>query len=191
MKMQIAVVSCFLLTALGVSAQTGNTVEKTRKYYTDVAEKARLAETDENQGQYGDLVMNELVVNKRGHQWRAVGIFSETYKFFYGGGDNETHMYPDRLVMVKVERRVSNRNYLEEFVYDEAGRSDLLFSKDRKRRPRDLTNAAYIFQAYKAIRIVEDGKTRDRLTAKDLKTAADSSASSSRIKELFSRSIKL
>ncbi len=165
MKMQIAFVSCFLFTALGVSAQTGKTVETIRKYYTTVAEKARLADTDEDQGQYGDLVMNELVINKRGHQWRAVGIFGETYKFFYRGGDSEAHMYPDQLVMVKVERRVSNRNYLEEFVYDKAGRLIFYFQKAENDDQVPAERRVY-FSGVKAIRIVEDGKTRDRLAAK-------------------------
>lgn len=190
MKMQIVFVSCFLFAALGVSAQTGTSVEKIRKYYTTVAEKVRLAETDEEQGQYGDLVMNELVVNKRDHQWRAVGIFGETYRFFYRGGDSEAHMYPDQLVMVKVERRVSNRNYLEEFVYDEAGRLTFYFQKAENDDQLPAERRVY-FSGVKAIRIVEDGKTRDRLTAKDLKTSADVGAESARIKDLFAKSIKL
>jgi hypothetical protein len=190
MKMQIAFVSCFLFAALGVSAQTGKTVETIRKYYTTVAEKVRLAETDEDQGQYGDLVMNELVINKRGHQWRAVGIFSETYKFFYGGGDSEAHMYPDQLVMVKVERRVSNRNYREEFVYDEAGRLIFYFQTAANDDQVPAERRIY-FSGVKPIRVVEDGKIQDRLKAKDLKTSADAAAESARIKDLFARSIKL
>lgn len=190
MKIQIALVSCFLFAAVGVSAQTGSTVEKIRKYYTDVAEKARLAETDDEQGQLGDLVMNELVINKRDHQWRAVGIFGETYKFFYGGGDSEAHMYPDQLVMVKVERRVSNRNYLEEFVYDEAGRLIFYFQKAENDDQVPTERRVY-FSGAKAIRVAEDGKTRDRLTANDFKTAAVVAAASASIKDLFARSIKL
>lgn len=190
MKMQIALVSCFLFAAVGISAQTITTVEKIRKYYADVAEKARLAESDDDQGQYGDLVMNELVINKRGHMWRAVGIFGETYKFFYRGGDSEAHLYPDRLVMVKAERRVSTRNYAEEYVYDEAGRLIFYFQKAENDDQVPAERRIY-FSGVKAIRIVEDGKTRDRLTAKDLKTSAVIAASGARIKDLFAKSIIL
>ena len=73
-----------LLPPFSSLAQTiDKTVEKIRAYYNEVSEKAKAAETEDDQGEFGDLIMNELVINKRGHQWRAVGQFRETYKFFY------------------------------------------------------------------------------------------------------------
>ena len=69
MKKQIFCVSIILLVGLGVSAQTvEKSVEKIRSVYKDVSEKAHLVETDNDRGETGELVMNELTVNKRNHQ---------------------------------------------------------------------------------------------------------------------------
>ena len=123
MKKQLFCISIILLVGLGVSAQTTEkAVEKIRNFYKDVSERARLAEVDAEHGQTGEIVMNELSINKRNHQWRAVGIYQQTYKFFYRGGDSEEHMYPDQLVMVKVERFFRCR------------RPAVLLSKGRKRQ---------------------------------------------------------
>jgi len=191
MKKQLLCVSVVLLACLGVSAQsTERSVEKIRLVYNSVSEKARLAELDDEQGQFGDLVMNELTINKRDHQWRAVGIFRETYKFFYRGGDSEEHMYPDQLVMVKVERHSSNRTYNEEFVFNDTGRLIFYFQKAENDNLVPAERRVYFSQA-SAIRIIEDGKTRDRLTARDAKAASDAAAEAAKIKDLFLRSIKL
>ena len=126
MKKQIFCVLIILLVGLGVSAQTiDKSVEQIRSIYTDVSEKARLAESDKGRGEFGDLVMNELTINKSNHQWRSVGVFRQTYKFFYKGGDSEEHMYPDQLVMVRVERRESDRSYVNEYLFGDSG--ELLF----------------------------------------------------------------
>ena len=116
MKKQIFSFLFLLLFGIGVSAQTvDKTVEKIRKVYTDVTEKARLCETDEEHGQTGELVMNEIFVNSRHHQWRAVGIYDLDYKFFYRGGDSEEHMYPDQLVKVVVDKRSQTANIQRNF----------------------------------------------------------------------------
>jgi hypothetical protein len=191
MKKQLLVILFILLPGLVVPAQTAEkTVENIRKYYATISEKARLAETDGEQGQYGDLVMNELVINKLGHQWRAVGIFRETYRFFYRGGDSEEHLYPDQLVMAKAERRSSSRTCIEEYVFDEAGRLIFYFQKAENDELTPAERRVY-FSPAGAVRIIEDGKTRDQLTAKDVKTAAEIAATGAKIKEVFSKSIKL
>ncbi len=191
MKKQIFIVALLSILAVSAAGQsTDKTVENIRKYYMSVSEKARLAETDDEQGQFGDLVMNELAINKRDHQWRAVGIFRELYKFFYHGGNSEEHMYPDQLAMVKVERRSSNRTYTEEFVYDENGRLVFYFQKAENDQLEPAKRRVY-FSISRPIRISEDGKMRDRFTVKDAKTASDVVAEGAKIKDLFLRSIKL
>ena len=190
MKNQILCISVILFVGLSVAAQTTEkTVEKTRAYYKVIAEKAKLAETDDEQGEYGDLVMNELVVNKRNHQWRAVGIHQLTYKFFYKGGDSEAHMYPDQLVMVKVSRRESNRTYTEEYLYSETGVLIFYFQKAENDDQVPAERRVY-FSGIKAIRVVEDAKTRDKLSVKDAATVKEITAESTKIKGLFSQTLK-
>ncbi|HQZ95031.1 MAG TPA: hypothetical protein PLP21_01870 [Pyrinomonadaceae bacterium] len=191
MKTKLTIIAFLLLLSAGISAQSvDKTVESIRSRYQVIAEKARGCETDGELGQYGDLVMNTLTINSRNHQWRAVGIHQLTYKFFYAGGDSEKHLYPDRLVFVKTERRESNRNYSEEFFYSDAGVLMFYFQKAENDDQVPAERRVY-FSGSKAVRVIEDGKLRDRLTANDLKTVRDVTASNASIKDLFIRSIKL
>ncbi|MEQ1607190.1 MAG: hypothetical protein ABL999_20195 [Pyrinomonadaceae bacterium] len=191
MKTKITAVTFLLFLAVSISAQAvDKTVDSIRKRYEDIAEKARLCETDDDRGQYGELFMNTLAVNSRNHQWRAVGIHQLTYKFFYTGGDSEKHMYPDRLVFVKTERHESNRTYNEEFLYSEVGVLMFYFQRAENDDQVPAERRVY-FAGARAIRVVEDGKVRDRPTAKDLKTVREVAAANSGIKDIFTRSIKL
>ena len=177
-----------------VSAQTvDKAVEKIRVIYHEVAEKARAAEEEDDQGEFGELVMNELAVNKRRHQWRAVGNYVLTYKFFYrlkGGGDSEEHLYPDELVMVKVQKNISSRAYWEEFLYDKSGALIFYFQKAENDEEVPVERRIY-FSLGKAVRIIEDKKSRDKLTVKDASTVKQVTQDSIRIKDIFVRSIKL
>ena len=191
MKKQIFCIAIILLTSLGVSAQiTEKAVEKIRTFYKDVSDKARLAEADAEHGETGELVMNELSINKRNHQWRAVGIYQQTYKFFYRGGDSEEHMYPDQLVMVKVERKESNRSYSEEYVFSDAGA--LLFYYQKSDNDKTIPGERHVyFGGIRPLRVIEDGKTRDGLSVRNAAATKEIMASAARIKELFVKSIKL
>ena len=191
MKKQIFCVLIILLVGLGVSAQTiDKSVEQIRSIYTDVSEKARLAESDKGRGEFGDLVMNELTINKSNHQWRSVGVFRQTYKFFYKGGDSEEHMYPDQLVMVKVERRESDRSYVNEYLFGDSGELLFYFQKAENDKLAPAERRVY-FAGGRPIRVIEDGKTRDRLSIKSSGTLKDISFESAKIRELFLKSTKL
>jgi hypothetical protein len=189
MKNTLFALFVLLLTISVISAQaTDKTVEKIRAYYNEVSEKARVAETDDDQGEFGDLIMNELVINKRGHQWRAVGRFRETYKFFYKTWGES--MYPETLVMVTEDRKVSDRSYTDEYLYDEKGALLFYFQKAKNDTEVPAERTVY-FNLGKAIRIVADEKKRDRLTAVDAATVKEIKAQSVKVKDLFMRSIKL
>jgi hypothetical protein len=171
-----------LLLCVGVSAQIAKTVESVRKHYDDVAEKARLAEADEDRGQYGELVMNELVINKLGHPWRAVGIHSVVAKFFYTGGNTELHMYPDELVLVKIDR--------EQFLYDKQGR--LIFYYQHSENDKSVpTERRIYFSLGRAVRIVDDAESHDRLKPRDATAVRSVTAESAELVKLFNQSIKL
>lgn len=193
MKKQIYSLAFILLLSICVSAQTAEkAVEKIRTFYNAAAEKARACETEDDQGEFGDLFMNELVVNKRNHQWRAVGQNVLTYKFFYQmtPGDREDHMYPDQLVMVKVERKISDRIYNEEYLYSAAGVL-MFYLQKAENDDQSPTERRVYFSGIKAIRVIEDGKTRDKLSLKDAATVREIRVESSKISDIFGRSIKL
>lgn len=191
--------SIFALTIQSANAQTiEKTVEKIRTYYNDISEKATAAETDDEKGELGDLVVNELVINQRRHQWRAVGIYVLTYKFFYQSVDEsayppeviEKHLYPDQLVKVNVKKEISNRIYAEEFVYDKTGALILYYQKAENDDQSPKERRLY-FATRKPIRLIEDDKKRDKLTTADLKTIQEVLKSNLQIKEIFARSLKL
>lgn len=169
-------------------AQTEKTVDSIRIRYNDIVEKARLCETDDDRGEYGDLVMNTLEVNARHHQWRAVGVYGQVFKFFYKGGDSEEHLYPDQLVLVKVERRVSARTYNEEYMFSDAGVLMFYFQKAEGDDQLPGERRVYFFGG-KAFRVIEDGKTRDRLNAKDLANVKEIASSATKLKTMFKTSI--
>ncbi len=187
MKKQIFCVATLLLTSIGVFGQNDETVKKIDKIYTDVAEKARLCETDDEQGEIGELVMNTLAINSRGHQWRAVGIYSKTVKFFYKGGDSEERPYPDKLVIVINERRISDRRFREEWLFSETGVLMLFTYRVESEEPP--SEARIYYSGGKAIRTVDGEKVTDRLSALDLKYVNQRASEGSRLKEFFTKSI--
>ena len=192
------------LSIFAVAVQSANaqriekTVEKIRTYYNNVSEKAKAAETDDEKGELGDLVMNELVINKRRHQWRAVGIYILTYKFFYQSMDEsaysskvvEKHLYPDQLVKVNVKKEISNRTYAEEFVYDKTGALVFYFQKAENDEQIPTERRLY-FPLGKPLLLIEDNKKRDNLTPTDLKTVQEILKSDLQIREIFAKSLKL
>ncbi|CAN5476537.1 hypothetical protein BH10ACI3_BH10ACI3_08310 [soil metagenome] len=189
-KQVLGILFLFVLTVCASAQTTDKTVEKIRAHYNDVAEKAQMAQSDADQGQFGELVFNELNVNTGNHQWRAVGIYNLSYKFFYKGGDTEAHMYPDKLVFVTVDKKISSREYKEEYLYSDAGVL-MFYSQTAENDDQTPAKRLAYFSAAKPIRIVEDGKTRDKLTAKDTATIKEITGQSRKIKEVFLKSINL
>ncbi|MEQ1642100.1 MAG: hypothetical protein ABL959_01485 [Pyrinomonadaceae bacterium] len=191
-KQLITNVILFLLLATGISAQSiDKTVESIKKRYAEISAKAKSCETDDDHGEYGELFMNTLTINSRNHQWRAVGIYGQTFKFFYKAVENdEKRLYPDQLVFVKVERAQSNRKYAEEYLYSDAG--VLMFYSQKAENDGDVPSDRRVyFSGAKAIRIVEDSKSHDRRTAKDGATVNAINAGSTKISDMFLRSLKL
>lgn len=186
MKSNILLITILLLAANASFAQS---VEAIQKRYADILEKARLCETDDEQGEVGELVMNTLAINSRNHQWRAVGIYGQTFKFFYTGGDSEIRPYPDRLVFVTNERRVSDQRFREEWLFSESGVLILFIYKIESDEP--ARQSRIYFSGGKAVKIVDGDKVTTRLTALDLKNANERAAHGRRIKDLFTKSIKL
>ncbi len=181
-----------LLSATCAFAQsTDKTVESINKRYAEINAKAKACETDDDQGQYGELFMNTLTINSRNHQWRAVGIYGQTFKFFYRAVENdEKRLYPDQLVFVKVERAHSNRKYAEEYLYSDAG--VLMFYSQRAENDGEVpADRRVYFSGPKPIRIVEDSRSSDRPTAKDSAAIKAINAESLKISDMFLRSLKL
>lgn len=188
------------LFCLGIAAaQTKPAVDKTiaiKEYYKEISEKAKAAEAVTEDGspseesQYGNLVMNELVINKLGRQWRAVGTHILRYKFFYQGGETEARMYPDQLVLVKVEKQISDRVYRQEFLYDDKGALGF-FAQTAENDDETPAERHVYFAMGKPIRVLDVGKIIRKLSAKDNEMIKEVMADSVKLKAIFNSSIKL
>lgn len=179
-----------VILVLAANAGLGQTVDAISKRYAEIAEKARLCETDDEQGEYGELVMNTLAINSRRHQWRAVGIYGQNYKFYYRGGNDEKHLYPDQLVFVVNEKKVSNRNYREEYLFSDAGTLVYYYYKDDVLADKPSEIKVW-FSAGKAVRIEQDGRIRNRMTKADVFSTNQRLATAARLMQFFKRSIEL
>jgi hypothetical protein len=191
MKRLTIFVLTFALLAVTISAQSvSNSIRSIDERYKDLAAKATACETDDDQGQYGPLVMNTLSINSRSRQWRAVGIYGGTYKFFYQGGNDERHLYPDQLVLVKTERRESNRTYREEYMFSDKGELQYFVrtAENDDQMPKELR---IYTEGMRALRIVENSRSRDKLNAADVRAEADARKTAAKIRDLFLRSIAL
>lgn len=192
----VLIFACAAHAQIATTKSVEKTVDKIRAYYDEIAEKAKAAEAVTEDGmpseesQYGDLVMNELVINKLGRQWRAVGTHILKYKFFYQGGETEARMYPDELVLVKVEKRSSNRTFQQEFLYNDKGA--LVFFSQTAENDDEATAERHIyFVLGKAIRILDADQIVKKLSITDNDMIKEIIADSAKIKAIFNSSIKL
>ncbi len=187
-----------LLVCLFVNSAQAQTVEKNvekiRNFYNDVGKKTGFIEQGGEQGNYGELVSNELVINKYEHSWPAVGIYKSTYKFFYefskDDPNKDPNPYPDRLVKIVVDSQMSTRRYHQEFLYDKTGALIFYFLKAEEDEDSAKETRIY-FNLNKAIRFMENEKKRDSLTASDLKTVREVLKKSGQVKEIFTKSLTL
>lgn len=191
MGMKIRIETAIFLLLLTIATSGQSAIDSIDKRYAEIVEKARLCETNDDTGQFGELFLNTLTVNSRSHQWRAVGIYGQTIKFFHRTVENdEKRLYPDQLVFIKTERRVSSRTYNEEYLFSDVGA--LLFYFQRSEGDDETPGERRVyFSQTKSIRVIEDSNKRDRPNAKDLKTAAAILAASRRLSEAFRLGLKL
>ena len=197
MKLKVTSILLILLSGVVISAQTptDKTVTAIRRSYDTVSAQAKLVESDDEQGEIGPLVVNELTINSRAHQWRAVGIYRQTYRFFYKGGDDEKHMYPDQLVLVKRESVISAQTNIEEYFFDDAG--NLIFHKQNYVNVDNGPTLREVFfvpkkdSLPKAVRIIENKKARDKFSPLDRDVIKDILKVSEKLKDTFDRSINM
>jgi hypothetical protein len=104
-----------LLITLCSAAQTETII---RNHYTEVNKK--ISESIE-QGFEGPLYQNQIVINKNGKSWPAVGRYNETVDFWYN--DDPAHISPQErnpknvLLKVNVTRHSLHLRTNEEYLY--------------------------------------------------------------------------
>lgn len=160
-------------------------VEQIRKVYTEISQKIEASEKDEDAGRMSELAVNELVVNKLNKSWAAVGNYRVVYRFYYQNKGEEP--YPDQLVKVTKTTESAARRYYEEFVYNTA--DNLIFYFEKSEDDEAPEERRIYFGNEKAIRIIEDKNTRDKLTKNDRSTVRNILKQSEKIEQIFINSI--
>jgi hypothetical protein len=176
-----------LIFAFSVAAQQNvdKQVEKIRKIYTEISQIIEESDKDKDAEHPSGFAVNELVINKSNLSWAAVGNYRVVYKFYYQNRDEEP--YPTQLVKVTKSTESAARRYYEEFVYDEA--DQLIFYFERSEDDEVPLERRIYFEKEKAIRIIEDKATRDKLTNNDRSTVRNCLKQSGKVEQIFINSI--
>lgn len=171
------------------AAQTGTVdraVAAIGAQYDEMAQRIRLSQTPEGYGV--GIFRSELVVNKDGQPWRAVGIYRLAYNFWFEEIADPDRGFPKRLRQATIATDVSSRHYAEAFFYDKAGALIFhLYRRDDGDRPAEFR---LYFDKNRPVRAVADGSARDRLTPDDGLAARRAVAKSDELKRLFALSLK-
>jgi hypothetical protein len=113
--MRFLILLFFCAISLSCLAQTEASI---RKYYIEVNKK--IAESAE-QGFEGPLYQNQLVVNKNGKSWPAVGNYADTTNFWYDDDPNHlpaTERNPKNVLLkVNINRKASHLSTQEEYLF--------------------------------------------------------------------------
>ncbi|MBS1792927.1 MAG: hypothetical protein JSS81_03690 [Acidobacteria bacterium] len=132
------------------AGQTDRRIEEIRRISREVS--AQIAEC-ETAGATSTTFLTELVVNRNGGPYPAVGIYRAVVKFFYTFGDREKNPYPDRLlkIVVSVDRAAAGER--SEYLLNERG--ELIFYYEKK----EETETRLYFASEKPIRTAVGEKT--------------------------------
>jgi hypothetical protein len=179
------VFALFLFSALSDSVSAQETADKKveliRMIYSTTNAKIEKVEKGGEEDRLAGIAVNELVVNKTGKSWPAVGNFKEVYRFYYDNdGENP---YPSRLLKITKSTESAARRYFEEYVYDLKG--NLVFYFERSEEGEKPLERRIYFDSGKAFRIVDEGKARDKLTEEDEIVVNDIFATENGLRGIF------
>jgi hypothetical protein len=171
-----------------VSAQetADKKVELIRMIYSTTSAKIEKVEKGGEEDRLAGIAVNELVVNKTGKSWPAVGNFNEVYRFYYDNdGENP---YPSRLLKITKSTESAARRYFEEYVYDLKG--NLVFYFERSEEGEKPLERRVYFDSGRAFRIIDDGKARDKLTEEDGIVVNDILATENKFRGIFAATVE-
>ena len=106
---------------------------------------SRITEAERNFAE-SDVFLTELVVNRGGTMYPAVGNFKETIRFYYTYGNRDVSPYPNRLLKITVSTERAATRESAEYLFDASGRLIFAFVNDGEAENR------YYFAGGKLIR---------------------------------------
>lgn len=191
---RLALLLCALVaSAIAVHAQD-KAVDRIKKSYEQLLEKIELSERGVEESTYAGIFCNEVIANRNDQVWPAVGNYQMRYRFYYDNAGTEGHHYPDRLRMVVMTSRMSDRSYRAEYLFNEAGALTFYYAKPDEPpvgdEPRPLEQRIY-FANGRPIRLMRGQTTDNRLGADDRVVVARVIATSKQIKLFFTTTLSL
>lgn len=183
-KIALIIFVCALCAAPCLAQTTEAKVEEIRRIYKEVSDEIARAE---NSFPESSIYLSELVVNKGGTIYPAVGIFSSTIRFYYTFGDRELNPYPNRLLKIMVTNKRSANTEAYEYLFDKAGRLIFYFEKT------DYTDGAesrFYFSSGRAIRILRNQKMVDVNSPVEIKASKSVQAQAAKLVGIFKRSLE-
>ena len=169
---------------VGIFAQTDDKkIEEIRRVYNQTNE--RIAEAEKNFAE-SETFLTELIVNKGGTMYPAVGNFKQTIKFYYAFGNREQNPYPNRLLKITIlTERAANRDYAE-YLFDAA--ENLIFYFEKTGEDAESESRFY-FAAGKIIRIQRGQKIADINSRVELDAPKAVQAQAAKLVGIFRASI--
>jgi hypothetical protein len=114
-----------------------------------------------------EIFLTELVVNKGGTMYPAVGNFKNTFRFYYTYGNREKNPYPERLLKITVATEHAAQTESAEYLFNPAGQLIFYFEKTDTGAESE---SRFYFASGKIIRIqrgkrIADINSREELDA--------------------------
>jgi hypothetical protein len=188
--MRIAALLALCLIAAGPAiAQTKSNddiVREIRDDYAAIGAKIETVRKGGDAAKRARIVLSELVVNKGGHDWPAVGIHRVVYRFWYEWAPDQP--FPTRLRKVEVDTTSSARKFYQEYFYGEDGR--LLFYLERADGAGAKGVRSY-YSGEKLVRMVSGDTVNDTPTPGERTTAVTIIRAAQRIMGTFRAALGL
>ena len=168
-----------------IEAQTRDKrVEDIRRIYQETNEQISAAEKNFAES---TIFLSELVVNKGGTMYPAVGNFRNTIKFYYAYGNREENPYPNRLLKITVSTNRAAQHEWSEYLFDQAGR--LIFYYEKMGEELE-TESRFYFASGKTIRIQRGQRIMDINSRQELAAPKAVQAQARKLVVIFQHSLE-
>ena len=168
-----------------IYAQTSDKrIEEIRRIYQETNDS--IAEAEKHFAE-STIFLTELVVNKGGTMYPAVGNFRNTVRFYYAYGNREENPYPNRLLKITVSTKRAAHHEWSEYLFNGAGQ--LIFYYE-KMGEEEQAESRFYFSAGKIIRIQRGQRIADINSRQELAAPKAVQAQADKLVAIFQRSLE-
>ena len=185
--LRVATLFAVLLFTAGTALAQGKTdsdiVAKIRAEYTAVGAKIDIVKKGGEAAKAADIVLSELIVNKGGHNWPAVGTYLVIYRFWYEWDPDQP--FPTRLRKVEIDTVSGARKFYQEYFYGTDGRLRFYLERADGAPGGTAKEVRSYYAGEKLVRMVSGDVVNDAPTPGERKTAETIIGAAQRIMATF------